>query len=124
VEIVKRARPTLTAVELNGGDHLLFVCSDGTEHRLELESTRAGIHETTLAKPRVAEHGARTVLRIHTGSHEHSHFVFGVVEPGAEEAILLDPWILFRQMYEDREATTARRRGWSRVPAGPTPPCP
>ena len=41
------------------------------------------------------------------GSHEHSHFVFGVIEPGASDAdkILLDPWILFWQMYRDRAAT-------------------
>jgi len=111
MEIVKRARPTLTAVEMDSGDIVRFVSADGTAHSLELESTRACIHETTLEKPRVAKHGARTVLRTHTGSHEHSHFVFGVVEPGAEESILLDPWILFRQMYEDREATTAEHRG-------------
>ncbi|HOF17829.1 MAG TPA: hypothetical protein PK082_02885 [Phycisphaerae bacterium] len=44
-----------------------------------------------------------------TGSHEHSHFVFGVREPGAAEGdeILLDPWILFRQMYRDRQLTMA-----------------
>ena len=44
-----------------------------------------------------------------TGSHEHSHFVFGVREPGAKdgEEILLDPWILFRRMYQDRRTTTA-----------------
>lgn len=37
------------------------------------------------------------------GSHEHSHFVFGVVEPGetGEDRILLDPWILFWKMYRD-----------------------
>ena len=36
------------------------------------------------------------------GYHEHSHFVFRVVEPDGTE-ILLDPWILFRQMYLDIE---------------------
>ncbi len=43
-----------------------------------------------------------------TGSHEHSHFVFGIREPGATEGeeILLDPWILFWQMYQDRRTTT------------------
>ena len=43
------------------------------------------------------------------GSQEHSHFVFKVVEPGDadDQAILLDPWILFRQMYRDRRLTTA-----------------
>jgi hypothetical protein len=33
------------------------------------------------------------------GSHEHSHFAFKVVYQGDE--VLLDPWILFRQMYLD-----------------------
>jgi hypothetical protein len=43
------------------------------------------------------------------GSHEHSHFVFNVIEPGdsADQAIALDPWILFWQMYCDREQTRA-----------------
>ncbi|MEX0652679.1 MAG: hypothetical protein WD534_05385 [Phycisphaeraceae bacterium] len=38
------------------------------------------------------------------GSHEHSHFVFAVIEPGQmfEDRVLLDPWILFRQMYIDQ----------------------
>lgn len=45
------------------------------------------------------------------GSHEHSHFVFAVVEPEEDpaEATLLDPWILFRRMYLDRRLTTADR---------------
>lgn len=45
-----------------------------------------------------------------TGSHEHSHFVFGVREPGVKEGeeILLDPWILFWQMYQDRRLTTVK----------------
>lgn len=41
------------------------------------------------------------------GSHEHSHFVFGVRAPGETETILLDPWILFWQMYRDRRLTQA-----------------
>lgn len=32
------------------------------------------------------------------GSHEHSHFAFRILEHGQE--ILLDPWILFRAMYQ------------------------
>lgn len=45
------------------------------------------------------------------GSHEHSHFTFSIVPPGAEieEAVRLDPWILFRQMYHDRARTTYDR---------------
>jgi hypothetical protein len=41
------------------------------------------------------------------GSHEHTHFAFAVVEPGGtfEDRVLLDPWILFWQMYRDRQTT-------------------
>lgn len=44
-----------------------------------------------------------------TGSHEHSHFVFKVREPEAspDDEIALDPWILFWQMYQDRNQTNA-----------------
>ena len=44
---------------------------------------------------------------VYIGDHEHSHFMFKVIEPGSEErdAILLDPWILFWQMYHDRKET-------------------
>ncbi len=44
------------------------------------------------------------------GDHEHSHFVFRVAEPGEplDSAVMLDPWILFHQMYADREHTTLR----------------
>lgn len=40
-----------------------------------------------------------------SGAHEHSHFVFRVRE--GEEEIMLDAWLLFRQMYEDRRLTGA-----------------
>lgn len=48
-----------------------------------------------------------------TGNHEHTHFVFKVIEPGQseEDAIALDPWILFWQMYRDRELTNAPEPG-------------
>jgi hypothetical protein len=36
------------------------------------------------------------------GDHPHSHFVFKTVEDGGE--VMLDPWILFHQMYRDRGA--------------------
>ncbi len=46
---------------------------------------------------------------VYVGTHEHTHFVFGVIEPGGaeEDKVLLDPWILFWQMYRDRHATEA-----------------
>jgi hypothetical protein len=40
---------------------------------------------------------------------EHSHFVFRVVDDGAE--VLLDPWLLFWQMYEDRVLTSSTAPG-------------
>lgn len=36
-----------------------------------------------------------------SGCFEHSHFVFAIRDYG--ETIMLDPWILFRQMYQDQE---------------------
>lgn len=39
---------------------------------------------------------------VRTGAHDHSHFVFKIVREGSET--LLDPWILFWQMYQDRHA--------------------
>lgn len=45
-----------------------------------------------------------------TGMYEHSHFVWAVKAPGAAAEIRLDPWILFRQMLLDREASYATRR--------------
>lgn len=41
---------------------------------------------------------------VRVGTHEHSHFVFKVVNDG--EVVMLDPWILFRQMYLDAGETS------------------
>lgn len=59
-------------------------------------------HEPIPAGAQIAE-GAGAL----TGDYEHSHFVFAIIEPGEsfEDRILLDPWILFWQMYRDRERT-------------------
>lgn len=38
---------------------------------------------------------------VYAGSHQHTHFVFRVFEEG--ESYFLDPWILFWQMFRDRE---------------------
>jgi hypothetical protein len=40
-----------------------------------------------------------------SGAHEHSHFVFRVRE--GDDEVMLDPWLLFWQMYEDRKLTSA-----------------
>lgn len=54
--------------------------------------------------------GAGTVV----GAYEHSHFAFSIFEDG--ELLPLDPWLLFRQMYLDREKSGAPREAWFRRP--------
>ncbi len=55
-------------------------------------------HTTVSAGVQVAD-GAGVAV----GAHDHSHFVFVVTHPG-QPPIKLDPWILFWQMYQDRDA--------------------
>jgi hypothetical protein len=38
-----------------------------------------------------------------SGAHEHTHFVFGIRRDGSD--VLLDPWLLFWQMYRDHKVT-------------------
>ncbi len=40
---------------------------------------------------------------IHTGKHKHSHYIFKVKTPEDNNEILLDPWILFWQIFEDNK---------------------
>jgi len=40
-----------------------------------------------------------------SGAHEHTHFVFGVIENNTK--VLIDPWLLFWQTYRDMSATRA-----------------
>jgi len=40
---------------------------------------------------------------VHSGSHHHAHYVFKVKTPEDENEILLDPWIIFWQTYEDNK---------------------
>lgn len=69
------------------------------------------IHSSHMLKMNVADHepvkagvqyaeGAGVAVHA-PGSHEHSHFAFGIVD--GEEITWLDPWILFRQMYLDNK---------------------
>ncbi len=53
---------------------------------------------------------------VFVGAHEHSHFVFKVTE--GEEAILLDPWILFWQTFENQK----RKAGALRAAMAPLSP--
>lgn len=47
-----------------------------------------------------------------SGTYEHSHFVFKIVRDGVEYP--LDPWILFRQMYRDRDEGLVHWERWGK----------
>ena len=59
----KRAKETLTPVEMNRGDILEFQCADGRVHVIELVSTGAEVIRTTLKDLKQAERGGRTDYR-------------------------------------------------------------
>ena len=100
-------------------DHWLYDRVDGgaNNNRWRGEHTWAGgatwvLQLCHLIRLRVPEHepvAAGTHLAdgagVWVGSHEHSHFIFRVRD--YDDEIMLDPWILFRQMYRDRARTTA-----------------
>lgn len=58
--------------------------------------------EQTVPEHQPLEKGTQYAVGAGTavGSHEHSHFVFRVYDDG--DVVLLDPWILFWQMYQDQ----------------------
>jgi hypothetical protein len=82
---------------------------DGSEWILQLSHVITVHYPETQAIPAGAQIADGAGVSV--GSHEHSHFTFSIVEPDAsrEEAIQLDPWILFRQMYLDQRRTRAPR---------------
>ncbi|MDH7571653.1 MAG: PKD domain-containing protein, partial [Armatimonadota bacterium] len=55
---------------------------------------------------------------VHSGDHHHAHYVFKVRHPGDEQEVLLDPWILFWQAFEDQK----RRAGAIRAETAPLSP--
>jgi hypothetical protein len=61
--IRKRAKDTLTAVEMNRGDVLEFTPRSGQVVRIELVSTEAEITRTTLKELKVEQHEGRTDYR-------------------------------------------------------------
>jgi hypothetical protein len=80
---------------------------DGSEWILQVHHVTA-VHPPA-EKPVPAGSHLADGAGVAVGAHEHSHFQFAVVEPGDSraQAIRLDPWILFWQMYQDRSATGA-----------------
>ena len=84
-------------------------------HVIDAVSTRdaaAPTADRTAAADARIDAGTRiaTGAGVAVGAYEHSHFGFGIIEPGAnpDDIILLDPWILFWQMYQDRRTTLQR----------------
>ncbi len=59
----KRAKSTLTALEMHHGDTLEFTLLDGSVRGMTLEGTGAEIVSTTLKEPGTEEPGAKTVYR-------------------------------------------------------------
>ena len=59
-DLVRHAKDTLTAVELDRGDVLAFVLASGRMVRIELVETEARLLRTTLKQLKVEEDGART----------------------------------------------------------------
>lgn len=71
---------------------------DGSEWRLQCHHmTRLTVPEHT---PLLAGAQYAAGAGVHSGYHHHSHFAFMVVQEN--DAIWLDPWILFWQMYRDQ----------------------
>ena len=61
--IEKQARETLTAVELDPGDEILFTLASGQTRRIRLERASAKIIDTTLTEPKVEQPGGVTNYR-------------------------------------------------------------
>ncbi len=59
----KRAKSTLTALEVHHGDTIEFTLLDGMVRTIDVESTGAEIISTTLKEPGTEEPGARTTYR-------------------------------------------------------------
>jgi len=55
---------------------------------------------------------------VHSGNHHHAHYVFRIRPAGEEDDILLDPWIVFWQAFEDRREALGERLAVM-APAGP-----
>lgn len=91
--IRKRARDTLTAVEMDRGDVLEFSLTSGAVVVIELVSTRAEVTRTTLRQPGVEEEGARTdyrfrcTLRVDGQEHELEREV-------STQRSFYEPWLL------------------------------
>jgi hypothetical protein len=41
------------------------------------------------------------VAGVHSGDNEHAHYIFKVKSTENEREVLLDPWIIFWQIFED-----------------------
>lgn len=59
-----------------------------------------------------------TAAGVKFGGHEHSHYVFKVRPAGGDREVMIDPWILFWQAFEDRK----KRQGAPKAEMSPLAP--
>jgi hypothetical protein len=89
----KRAKDTLTAVEMDRGDVLKFTLTSGEVARIELLATEAEVVRTTLREPGVEEEGGRTdyrfrcTLRVDGAEHEPEREV-------STQRSFYEPWLI------------------------------
>ena len=114
----RKVKPTLAAIEMDRGEVEEVELVSGDVVRIELVSTAARVLRTTLRQPKVEEKAGRAdysftcVLRINGREHSlerevstprsfYAPWVIDLKVHDYGETILLDPWILFWQIYKD-----------------------
>jgi len=93
MRIRRKAKPTLTALEMVHGDLLVFERLDGTTAELALVDTGAEIMRTTLKEPGVEERGAITTYRFWGDFLVNGRPVRMVREVGTQQSFY-EPWVV------------------------------
>ena len=124
----RQSRPTLVPFGLNSQETLRFRLRNGRAWELTLLKTSAEVIGGSAGKisayafecdlringkthhlirmlvsertPLRVETAYATTAGVHIGSHEHTHFMFRVIDQGGE--YWLDPWILFWEMFRQQ----------------------
>jgi hypothetical protein len=91
MKIHKRARPTLTALEVQHGDEIFFTRLDGSVARIRVVDSGAAIVHTTLAVPGVEESAATTVYRFHADIEVEGQTLRMEREVGSQRSFY-EPW--------------------------------
>jgi len=91
--IRRRAKPTLSAVEMHHGETLEFKLRDGSVREMTLESTEAKIVRTTLRSPGTPEPGATTVYRFRADLRIGGDLTTLEREVGSQRSFY-EPWVI------------------------------